>query len=317
MLHFRGTEADQVVIGKFKVILSRVIGRGGFGTVYKAVDTNETGCTFAAKRIVSEAAAEKEQLMLERLSLGTLSSSHSNIIKIHDICYDKYKDLWIMMEFCEHGDLNRFAFSQPKKFEATKLDIMCQTASGLAYLHENDIVHRDIKPGNILLAEGENDSVIAKIADFALSKFFSPADDTTEMNTIVGTNYFKAPEICGGRVAYKRSIDIFSLGLTMLAMIQPISDIGLVPSLENTSLQETEQNQPIGQVIYLRQLYGLATVNVVSESATDDTLTKEIKQIIKRATFTIPENRIPADELHKQLNTLSHGKICCYLWYII
>ena len=112
------------------------------------------------------------------------------------------------------------------------MNLMRQIAKGIAFLHQNNIVHRDIKPGNILL-KSCNGYAVVKLGDFGLSKFLDPDDMTSAMSSNVGTLTFKAPEFWDRqpdeRVRYHRNIDVYAAGLTFTAMLQAKPDHSLVP----------------------------------------------------------------------------------------
>ena len=99
--------------------------------------------------------------------------------------------------------------------------IMWQIAAGVKYLHQNDVVHRDIKPENILFSN--NLPIQVKLTDFDVSKFFEEFETST-MSTNVGTLAFKAPEFFQrtpeGKLVYHRNVDVYTMGLTFLALLQ-------------------------------------------------------------------------------------------------
>ena len=167
----------------YRVDLLREVGRGGFGTVYMGWNTEND--TIALKKVAINdmrkaiAEAVKFHFMKENVS-------HDHVIKVYDV--KRWRDsMWIMMEFCDFGDLNKF-FSkfQPKLDTRTKLIIMGQISKGITFLHNQNIVHRDIKPGNILL-KSSNGLVIVKLGDFGLSKFLDPSNTTSAMSSNLGT----------------------------------------------------------------------------------------------------------------------------------
>ncbi len=105
---------------------------------------------------------------------------------------------------------------------------MVQITNGIEHLHQNNIVHRDIKPGNILVTASPHDGrFVVKLTDFGLSKFLDPTDETSAMSSDVGTLMFKAPEYFDayrgqgqGKRNYHRNVDIYAAGLTFLSMIE-------------------------------------------------------------------------------------------------
>ena len=129
--------------------------------------------------------------------------------------------VWMMMRFCELGDLNKF-FRTRDVLKERKIDVMKQIAAGIEYLHRQDIIHRDIKPGNILVAC--EIPFRLQLADFDVSKCLVPEVETSLMTSNVGTLAFKAPEFfqrtSAGQIEYHRNVDIYAAGLTFLAILQ-------------------------------------------------------------------------------------------------
>ena len=116
------------------------------------------------------------------------------------------------MEMCCFGDLDMF-FAKTNFNHEQKLELMTGIAKGIEYLHSKDIIHRDIKPGNILIS---NDHPIhVKLTDFDLCKFLDENCDTSLMKSNVGTPMFKAPEFYKrtkeGKINYHRNVDILLL----------------------------------------------------------------------------------------------------------
>ena len=287
-------------IGNYSVSMRKPLGRGRFGAVYSA--THKDGRNIAAKQIDAGQDPEHNELK----AFHQIKHEHPNIIKLHDIHCDEYKVMWLMMEFCDYGDLNKYFRDHPAKFDDIniKLDLMCQIASGLEYLHGQKIIHRDIKPQNILvtndLSQPGND--IIKIADFGLCKFLDPFDSTSGMSSNVGSRTYKAPEFFNRRpdqpIRYHKGIDVYATGLTYLAMIQQLGSNGhLEPKMEGAILSASEANNPIGLIMCNRLQQGQIPVNVVIEVPQNGHTSNLIRRAIRKATFVVPEQRISAQEM--------------------
>ena len=234
-----------------------ILGQGAYGMVHKT--WNETGETFAVKRIDGEQNPRALHQNFDEL----LQLDHENIVKIFDICQEN-QVLFVFMTYCPLGDLNKYFRSKELKL-GEKIDIMEQVANGIVYLHNKNIIHRDMKPDNILVFY--DSKVTAKLSDFDFSKVLDPDVETSVMTSNVGTFGFKAPEFFQRtkekQIYYHRNVDVFAAGLTFLAMIQYDKDSGkLIPHIE-TPKEESELHAPIGSLIAERIKYQVPDLNVV------------------------------------------------------
>ncbi|XP_029925746.1 STE20-like serine/threonine-protein kinase isoform X2 [Myripristis murdjan] len=194
------------------------LGDGAFGKVYKA-QNKQNGTLAAAKVIDTKTEEELEDYMVEIDILA--SCNHHHIVKLLDAFYYETK-LWILIEFCAGGAVDAIMLELERPLTEPQIRVVCkQTLEALAYLHENKVIHRDLKAGNILLSlDGD-----VKLADFGVS-----AKNTKTLqrrDSFIGTPYWMAPEVVMCETSkdrpYDYKADIWSLGVTLieLAQIEP------------------------------------------------------------------------------------------------
>ena len=302
-----GSNAENVgVVSIFgnRVDILREVGRGGFGTVYMGWNTEND--IIAVKKV---AINDMRKAIAEAVKFHFMKDNvcHDHVIKVYDV--KRWRDsMWIMMEFCDFGDLNKF-FSkfQPKLDTRTKLITMGQISKGITFLHNENIVHRDIKPGNILL-KSSNGLVIVKLGDFGLSKFLDPSNMTSAMSSNLGTQWFKAPEFWdrkpNGRLKYHRNVDVYAAGLTFAAMLQATEGHTLEPKIEG-SLQSFETNMPIGLAAFKRYQNNHNEIQVVVQNRKDTPPLNKLKSIIEGMTCFSPKARVAAAEVEKRIDVLT------------
>jgi serine/threonine-protein kinase len=186
------------------------------GIVYKAEDPN-LDRTVALKTIVIEADVEgrkeyEKRFFLEAKAAGKLN--HPNIVTVYDFG-EADGVAYLAMELVEGTDLReRLKDSKGEGLPAIDaVDIAQQIAEGLGYAHERGIVHRDIKPGNIMLQRRGQ----AKIMDFGLARM-RVADHKTSTGMVLGTPKYMSPEQVAGQPVDQRS-DVFSLGIVLHEML--------------------------------------------------------------------------------------------------
>jgi serine/threonine protein kinase len=150
-------------------VLLRKLGTGGFGTVFEARDRN-TDLIYAVKRIeLSEEDAER--FRKEALYPARIASQSLHVLSVHSFFQDQKEGLfYLVTELIPHGDLRRFLDDQPKPLPLRQgIEIGLGIAKGLAAIHEQNIVHGDLKPANVLM-DRKDGQWIPKIADFGLAR---------------------------------------------------------------------------------------------------------------------------------------------------
>jgi tRNA A-37 threonylcarbamoyl transferase component Bud32 len=200
-------------IGKYEIIT--ILGKGAMGIVYKARDpliNREVAIKTIRFDLVSEDSENEEimqRFMREAQAAGKLS--HPNIITIYDVGREE-NVTYIVMQLIEGQSLQKLISSGEKFSTPEVIDLMCQICNALDYAHKNGIVHRDMKPGNILLDKERK----PYICDFGVARV--ETSTLTQSGTAVGTPSYMSPEQVMGKKVDKRS-DIFSLGCILYEIL--------------------------------------------------------------------------------------------------
>ncbi len=198
---------------RYKIISK--LGSGAFGEVYKARDTM-LNRVVAVKRIrIDEQADEAQRLQIEQRFLREAQVAarlnHPNIVTIHDIISTPTMNL-IVMEFVNGFTLEWMLKTRNRLHFTETVDILSRVADALDHAHRNKVVHRDVKPGNIMIMPTDQASQV-KVTDFGIAKAEFSADITTA-GSLVGTPNYMSPEQARGAPMDGRS-DLFSLGCVL------------------------------------------------------------------------------------------------------
>lgn len=205
------TDIKDLLTDKYKIL--EKIGEGGMGIVYKAVQKSmdrEVALKVLAPKFSSRPRFI-EQFVREARAAGALN--HPNIIQVHDVGTENNLH-YFSMEYVDGPTCMAMLRAQGPMPATAALEVIRQTAKALEYAHANRIIHRDIKPDNIMV--GANNTV--KLADLGISKTFDEAEAEGNPKRIVGTPHYMAPEAALGKPIDHR-IDIYSLGATLFHLL--------------------------------------------------------------------------------------------------
>ena len=198
-------------VGERYEILS-LIGGGGMSNVYLAHDIILS--RDVAIKILRYDFSNEDELhrRFQREALSATSLTHPNIVSVYDVGEDGSMH-YIVMEYVKGKTLKQYIQEFSPLSPAKSVQIMKQLTSAMAHAHENGIIHRDIKPQNILMdAEGN-----VKITDFGIATTLN-ATSYTQTNSVMGTVHYLSPEQARGGGATKKS-DIYSLGIVLYELL--------------------------------------------------------------------------------------------------
>ncbi|KAL3670295.1 hypothetical protein V7S43_004608 [Phytophthora oleae] len=229
-------------------IILETLGTGGYAEV-KLCKEKESGKLFAMK-FINRDVMKKDKLGkqsklddIKREIAIMKKLNHPNVLRLYEVMDDpKMNKLFLVLEYMKHGDMLSF---QKKKHPQGMLEnlrdrdlhsVFLQVILGLAYLHEQKIVHGDIKPQNLLV--GEKD--VVKIADFGISQ--SLYGSKQKIADVAGTPAFMSPEMCSGEEYSGQLADVWALGATIFML-----KFGNPPFLAKSAMQMFEriQNDPL------------------------------------------------------------------------
>jgi serine/threonine protein kinase len=222
-------------IGVYRI--ESTLGHGGMGVVYRALDTR-LNRPVAIKFLSDELATVAARRRFQREAQMASALNHPHILTVHDAAEFEGRQ-YLVTEFVDGGTLKDWSRAERRTWRQV-VELLTGVADGLATAHAGGILHRDIKPQNILVAKNG----YAKLADFGLAKLEQPsppeeaAETVTEGNTrpgaIVGTVVYMSPEQASGRTLDARS-DIFSFGIVLyeaLARRRPFEGVSELDVLQ-------------------------------------------------------------------------------------
>ncbi|HEX6699037.1 MAG TPA: serine/threonine-protein kinase, partial [Solirubrobacteraceae bacterium] len=191
--------------------IEEVAGRGSMGVVYRATQL-VLQRPVALKLIATESAHDARfRERFQRESQLAASFDHPNVIPIYE-AGEVDGSLFLAMRFVEGTDLGALIRAEGTLEPAHAVRIVAQAAAGLSAAHALGLVHRDVKPANVLIAAGEDEHVY--LADFGLTKHASSAAGLTQPGMFVGTLDYSAPEVIRGDPADARA-DVYALGCVL------------------------------------------------------------------------------------------------------
>jgi hypothetical protein len=202
--------------------LKRYAGSGGMGAVYQAID-NKNSNILAVKVLKPDLVAKNPEYieLFDKEVKAVQQLKHRNIVEVLDNGIDS-EIAYMVMEWLEGKSLEDVIAEKQLPLSRI-IRIFEQICSAVAYAHDKDIIHLDLKPSNILVSKSEQLEDFVKVIDFGLARVISKESGTT-VTRFRGTHQYCAPEQFGGRVS-KRS-DIYSLGATLYYLISGVVPFG-------------------------------------------------------------------------------------------
>jgi serine/threonine protein kinase len=206
----KGLERGTTFARRFEII--EEIGKGGMGTVYKAYD-NKIREVVALKLLKPEIASDLEVIERFRNEIKLARQvSHRHVCRMYDLG-EEWLSIYISMEYVAGEDLKRFIHRTGHLNEAKAVDLTKQILEGLVEAHRLGVIHRDLKPQNIMIDRDGN----AKIMDFGIARSLH-TKGVTGAGVIIGTPEYMAPEQAEGRDVDHRA-DIYALGAILFEMV--------------------------------------------------------------------------------------------------
>ena len=303
----------QKISDRYQIIKS--IGEGGMANVYLAYDTI-LDRNVAVKVLRGDLAGdEKFVRRFQREALSASSLSNPNIVEVYDVGEDN-GEYYIVMEYVEGKHLKSLLKKRGKLTVPEVVDITLQITSGLSVAHDSYIIHRDIKPQNILILENG----MIKITDFGIAVAMN-ATQLTQTNSVMGSVHYLPPEQASGKGATLQS-DIYSIGILMYELLtgklpfrgdnaveialkhlkEPMPSIrdeypDIPQSGENIILKATAKN-PKNRYSDAREM------NEDLKTCLDESRANELK-----ITFKYPESDYDGSKLQKNLPKESSAKV--------
>ncbi|XP_040844909.1 serine/threonine-protein kinase 33 isoform X1 [Ochotona curzoniae] len=271
----------------------RVLGQGSFGLVVEATN-KETETKWAIKKVNKEKAGSSAVKLLEREVNILKSVRHEHIIHLEQV-FETPKKMYLVMELCEDGELKKILDRKGHFSENETRWIIQSLASAIVYLHNKDIVHRDLKLENIMVKSSFIDAnnemrLNIKVTDFGLAVKKQGRSEAM-MQTTCGTPIYMAPEVINAH-DYSQQCDIWSIGVIMYMLL--CGDPPFMASSEEKLFELIRK----GELRF--------------EDPVWDSVSENAKSVLRQLTKVDPAHRITAKELLDSQwltgNTLASGR---------
>lgn len=237
-----------VIANRYRVISQ--IGSGGMANVYRALDTDARR-DVAVKVLKPECADDKEFLRRFRSEAqAVLNLSHDNIVRSYDVGqWEGYH--YIVLEYVPGKTLKQIITEEAPFDNKRIINIGCQLCDALGHAHERNIIHRDVKPQNIMISDRGR----VKVADFGIARFTDASTMTYAGDKILGSVHYLSPEQARGENVDAKS-DIYSLGIVLYEMATGVVPFNAdntvsvaIKHLQETMIPPIERNPAIGAAL--------------------------------------------------------------------
>jgi serine/threonine protein kinase len=211
--------AGKTLADRYEV--EKLVGTGGTSIVYRALHL-QLRRTVAIKMLKAHLVTDEEsKRRFEQEARAVSCLTHPNVVAVYDVGVTKYGEPYIVMEFLQGGSLADLVASEGRLTYERALPIFVQACSALWHAHKKDVIHRDVKPSNIMIVPTDDDPEFVKIVDFGLAKLRALTGEfqrLTKTGEVFGSPVYMSPEQCTGRKLDQRT-DIYSMGVVMYEAI--------------------------------------------------------------------------------------------------
>lgn len=231
--------------------IESVLGIGGMSTVYRAKQ-KLLDRTVAIKLLDRELAKKPDSVKRFLQEARTISQfDHENLISVHDFGISPDGQPFIVMDYIEGRTLEQVINQEGPLEIGRSLYLFLAAATGIAFAHDAGIIHRDIKPGNLMITSDKSGTEYVKLLDFGLAKLKqSPegyVEKLTQGDLIIGTVDYMSPEHCQGLELDART-DVYSFGCVMYETVSGIEPFGSDNLLQTIQNQINKQPKPFNQI---------------------------------------------------------------------
>jgi Protein kinase domain len=225
-----------VVAGRYNILSQ--IGRGGMGVVYK-VEQASLKAVHALKILDSGKASQTAFARFQKEAQASFHLNHRNLIRVYDLGLLEDEHPYLVMDYVEGITLGELIKSRGKLSKEEAIEIFLQVCDGIGYAHDHRVIHRDLKPGNIMLTVEPDGSTTVKIVDFGIAKFVESHETQglTRTGEVFGSPLYMSPEQCMGLQIDLRS-DIYACGCALFETLT-----GDPPFLSTTALATMLKHQ--------------------------------------------------------------------------
>jgi len=238
-----------------KYRLEARLGGGGMGTVYRATHLlidRPVALKVLSQRFVGDETAQ-QRFRREARAAGRMQ--HPNAVSVTDFGTTADGYLYIVMELLEGHTLRDVLMREGPLDVARAVSIMLQTSAAVAAAHDAGLIHRDLKPGNIFIAQRADTVAVVKVLDFGVAKFAveEQADDDyqtlTQVGALIGTPRYMSPEQCSGSGPVTPASDVYSLGIILYEMLSGATPFNAETPLAIVFRQVSEPPPPLPESV--------------------------------------------------------------------